>query len=367
MNLTLAAVFAAVVSSPGFVLHEWGTFTSVAGDDGKPIEWRPLASKSDLPSFVYDVKRLGSGGLRAQFIGKGDMSGNVRMETPVIYFYTSAEMDVSLKVSFTGGAITEWYPWARQYSGNLVDWGKFKLVPNSIAKLPQESAPSHYYPARNVDAVQVRVCGTNDSSEQQFEKFLFYRGVGTFALPVGAKLNGDEVKLSGMTGEALLFESRGGKVGVTRVSSNGKVRRPNLDRKVDDAHALVLELLISAGLYEKEAKAMLETWRDTWFEDGLRVIYLVPRATTDSLLPLEVKPAPTSSVRVLVGRFELLTKEQVVAAKEKLFKTKDLATLGRFAEPLAKQIRLLANEQEKKFIDEKLAAWGGQGATAVVQ
>jgi hypothetical protein len=218
-----------------------------------------------------------------------------------------------------------------------------------------------------VDAVQVRVCSTS-SEDAQFEKFLFYRGVGTFTLPVGAKLSGDEVELSGVTGDALLFESRGGKVGVTRVSGGQqKARRPVLDRKAEDAHALVLELLISSGLYEKEAKAMLATWRDTWFEDGLRVIYLVPRATTDALLPLDVKPAPTSSVRVLVGRFELLTREQVAAAKETLFKTRDLTSLGRFAEPLAKRIRLSATADEKKFIDEKLAAWGGAGGVATVQ
>src|SRR2546425_4888446 len=37
------------------IVHEWGTFTSVAGQDGSTLEWGPLSVESDLPSFVYSV------------------------------------------------------------------------------------------------------------------------------------------------------------------------------------------------------------------------------------------------------------------------------------------------------------------------
>lgn len=360
MNFAAAVLLAAAVSSPGYVLHEWGTFTSVAGEDGKPIIWKPLAGPSDLPSFVYTTERFGSGGLRADFVGKGDMRGNVRMETPVIYFYAQQPMEVSLSVGFTGGTITEWYPFLREYRGNFIDWGKFKLVPGTDVKLPKEAAPSHYYPAREVDAVPVRICSVSDPKRVEHEKFLFYRGVGTFDIPVTAKVNGDQVEVTGLKADALVFENKGGKVGVTRVTaSNGasqKIRRPALERSEKDAHALVLELLISAGLYEKEAKAMVETWRDTWFEEGLRVMYLVPRNFTDAMLPLQASPAPTQSVRVLVGRFELLTKERVAAAKQQFLASKDVSKLGRFGEPLLKRARLDATPAEQKLIDEKLNA-----------
>lgn len=36
----------------GLVAHEWGTFTTVAGQDGTPVEWLPLGGPSDLPCFV---------------------------------------------------------------------------------------------------------------------------------------------------------------------------------------------------------------------------------------------------------------------------------------------------------------------------
>jgi hypothetical protein len=73
------------------------------------------------------------------------------------------------------------------------------------------------------------------------------------------------------------------------------------------AMADMVGALTRAGLYEKEARAMVDTWKDQWFaEEGTRVLYLLPRAWTDSTLPLQISPQPTSVVRVMVGRAELL-------------------------------------------------------------
>ena len=55
---------------------------------------------------------------------------------------------------------------------------------------------------------------------------------------------------------------------------------------------------------------MIQTWADSWFdEDGTRVLYLVPRAFTDSVLPLTLQPAPAQLARVFVGRAELIPAE----------------------------------------------------------
>ena len=73
---------------------------------------------------------------------------------------------------------------------------------------------------------------------------------------------------------------------------------------------------------------MLETWRDSWFEEGLRVFYVLPRAATDAALPLTIDPKPDELVRVLVGRVEVITPEleaRVLA---------DPKSYGRFAEPI---------------------------------
>ncbi len=65
--------------STGLTVHEWGTFTSIAGADGAAAEWLPQAGPSDLPCFVE----------RNRFNIKGRLSGTVRMETPVLYFYAA--------------------------------------------------------------------------------------------------------------------------------------------------------------------------------------------------------------------------------------------------------------------------------------
>src|SRR5438309_5232468 len=83
--------------------HEWGTFTSIAGSDGQAVEWSPLTGSTDLPAFVEHFRDPGF---------KLGLRGTVRMETPVLYFYSSKEETVSVSVAFAKGVITEWYPHA---------------------------------------------------------------------------------------------------------------------------------------------------------------------------------------------------------------------------------------------------------------
>src|SRR5258708_5716133 len=87
----------------GLTVHEWGTFTTVAGAEGAPIEWDTLGCKNDLPAFVHDY------GYR-NF--KWRVPATVRMETPVLYFYSPRELEAHVKVAFPQGLITEWYPQA---------------------------------------------------------------------------------------------------------------------------------------------------------------------------------------------------------------------------------------------------------------
>src|SRR5690349_14933966 len=109
----LASLLLASSPAPRFVVHEWGTFTSIAGRDGFELDWAPLAEGSDLPSFVHNEAT--PGGTRFAGVpsrGKGER-GTIRMETPVIYFYADHVLDAELSVGFAKGRITEWYPQAR--------------------------------------------------------------------------------------------------------------------------------------------------------------------------------------------------------------------------------------------------------------
>lgn len=332
---------------PALVLHEWGTFTAVAGDDGWPVRWRPLAGPSDLPEFVYTPDELGDGQrvLPTPGGGKG-MAGTVRMETPVIYLYAPGPTDVRVAVDFPGGTITEWYPRASEWTGSRIDWGTVRVLPGLDAPLPDDGSASHYYPAREVDAAPIQVC---DLRGDEVERFLFYRGVGDFPLSLGARADERTIELlpscNGGPGRALVFERQGDAVGFVVTDGVGTIPRPALDDELPDVLGAVRELLLAEGLYRKEADAMIETWRPDWFEEGLRVLYLLPRAEVDERLPLTVSPAPDEVVRVIVGRLEVPTPEQDSVVAGLVHDAKDdgaaLASVtdrfGRFGEPLLRR------------------------------
>lgn len=351
----------AAAAEDRLVVHEWGTFTSIAGRDGVALDWRPLNGPSDLPKFVHTIQE-GNDGIRHRTAqGKDSQTARVRMETPVLYFYSGRELDVSVKVDFPKGKITEWYPQARAVGTN-VDWGKLKVMPGAALTFPVESSESHYYPAREVDAAPVQVCSTNGKPAQQ-EKFLFYRGVGNFDLPLSVKLEGESVVLKNMGQDEIthlvIFENQGGKIGYRLCDAfTGEMthERPALDKNLDSLLQDLQQILVASGLYEKEAAAMIKTWRSSWFEEGMRVFYVLPRQTTDQILPVTIEPRPAELVRVLVGRAEVITPQMEKTVQQQISLLRDpspqvrdaamreIRKYGRFSEPILK--RLLEQESD---------------------
>ena len=247
------------------VVHEWGTFTSIAGKDGVALEWRPLNGSTDLPKFVHTMQDRQ--GLR-HVPGKGEMTALVRMETPVLYFYSDREMDITANVSFPKGKITEWYPQARSVNAGI-NWGTLKISPGAAFNLPADYSDNHYYAARETDAAPVQICGTSGKPVER-EKFLFYRGVGSFDLPLAVTFTNNRLTLRNRSDEEIsrliVFENRNGKIGYRFVDSFSREitsERPELDKNVD---ALIRELkqtLVASGLYDKEADAMIKTWKNS--------------------------------------------------------------------------------------------------------
>ena len=85
---------------------------------------------------------------------------------------------------------------------------------------------------------------------------------------------------------------------------------------------------------------MVETWRDSWFEEGARVFYVLPTHTVDAILPLDISPAPRNVARVFVGRMDVITPttlgivEGALAAND----TTTLLRYSRFLSPIADRI-----------------------------
>ncbi len=338
--LTMAAPVPA--GRTGLVVHEWGTFSSFSGSDGAPLEFFP--DGSDLPQFVYSSVRFLKAGI----------PGTVSLETPVLYFYTDKPMTASVRADFPAGVFTEWFPQsARSAAGRSIDWTDVRVRPGEAATLPTAPGATHYYAAREVDAAPLTV-GT------EHERFLFYRGVGDPKTPlVVSALGGSSFSLrvasDAPIAAAMVLEVKAGRVRFKGIDpiAGGKSATATLPpdwSNVEPVRVALVAMLVRAGLYEKEAKAMVKTWESAWFgDDGTRVLYILPKAWTDRTLPLKVTPTPDALVRVMVGRHDILTPEREreidklapringPAGQEQTAATAELDRLGRFAGPALQQ------------------------------
>lgn len=345
------------LSQAPFTVHEWGTFTSIAGANGMALKWQPFGGPTDLPCFVH----------RFQIGYKANLSGTVRMETPVIYFYAPQAMTARVHVDFPKGYITEWYPKATQVarqigSGNIpgtgnvprgpgmrsprdgesdsIEWPEVHIDPSATPKYPYQFAASNYYAARSTDSAPLTAAG-------ETEKFLFYRGVGEFQPPVAVEDAADHLSIRNLSNSeipaAVLFQNTDGRIryrSLGSVKTESIVEFPKTDANLAALKSELEKTLTAQGLFPIEAHAMVETWRDSWFEEGSRVFYIVPARDIESILPLQVNPRPDRIARVFVGRVEVITPEmkQVISTA---VQHQDLPTLekyGRFLQAIASDL-----------------------------
>ncbi len=310
------------------VVHEWGTFTSFAGSNGVNLEFRPLVTR-DLPRFI--MTPFSQPGSRGSLFLKDRFVALQRMETPVTYFYTDVPRTVNVRVDFPQGMLTEWYPVVKQFESGkqtnkqaihghaYLDWGAVRLTPPKQfadirvrgpqgqpvpASLPAVEANDHYGHARETDSAIVETVDVNGGSH--FEKFLFYRGLGNFDLPIKlVALGNDRFDVTNSadvaSGALLLVRIDNGRVRFTRRNpirprSMIEIKLPATESTVDRLAETTVRELTAAGLYEKEALAMVNTWRTSWFgENGTRLLYLMPGKLTDKLLPLAIDPRRRSA------------------------------------------------------------------------
>jgi len=343
---------------PQLTVHEWGTFTSIAAPDGTARTWLPLTGSTDLPNFVEHL---------ANSDFKGGLRGAIRMETPVLYFYSQRETTVSVQATFAKGLITEWYPHAavpavdprrdfalapKQTEGSI-RWPQVAIEPNANPNFPLDSLrENRYYAARQTSANPISI---DTPSGPQRERFLFYRGVSAVLPPLTAVLLSDNsARLQNHFFDAIpgaiLFERRGSKLGYRVLGplvEDATVPPPDLDGSLDSLFSTLEGLLLSQGLFPDEARAMLETWKDSWFDEGCRILYVIPHRFVDSVLPLSISPSPAQLTRVFVGRLELITPATQLAV-EAAFASNDSVTLaryGRFLEPILTTMLASAPDQ----------------------
>lgn len=355
----------------GFVVSEWGTYTSVMGSDGVPLPGLHLEEEG-LPPFVHG--RCGAGPI-CLAVGDKDLENlpepvTQKLETPVLFFYSDTPKVVDVTVDFPSGIISQFFPKAETFAPALGDLGriaggsmswKVQLDP----ALPHDTFPwvpedDIWAPSRLVPATPLRVDG-------EHERFIFYRGLGRFTPPIRVTTDGTVATFHNDSDEAIpaafhLTRDSSGRGSWRRVeplSAGASVsfettREGTLDY-LDGARLDLLSALVDSGLTEPEARSMVETWDHSYFQStGSRVLYIAPRSWTDTLLPIRVEPAPDTLVRTLVGRVEIFSdaEERVLMsrltaawqdeAKRYAALSEVSAELGRFAAPHLARLAALA-------------------------
>ena len=195
--VVLGRLAASVGAKEQLVVHEWGTFTALQDDDGRPLGGINVDDEP-VPLFVHNLSQraLGrsigvpvKGGPRHPYV-------TLRLETPVVYFYPpegrSTPLTLGVHVDFRGGWLTQFYPWAEAIAPGLKD-KKFHfntIGPTTVSSLNWTGlrvgtdgaipeTDEHVWTApRQVRAARL----TADSGES--EQYLFYRGVGNRGAPL---------------------------------------------------------------------------------------------------------------------------------------------------------------------------------------
>jgi hypothetical protein len=387
-----------------FKVHEWGTFTSFMGSNGELIEGMHHEDEP-LPSFVYGLKKEASQptqptpprprpcrpnskvgcetllnliSTHSELFPEAPFSAGVtqKMETPVIYFYGDNGKKVNVEINFPEGIHTQYFPAssytypkladARELSNGRLIFDITLLDAKDTIGMLATPANSIWNPARQVPAANViRV-------NNEKEKFIFYRGIGNFNSPLKVTSDDQDVlklesnSVSPIT-HAIVLNSNGQVGNFTLVENIVKPQRvnvPNLQNGlpfasyIEQTKANITEFLVKNGLYRDEALAMVNTWEKSYFHTpGIRVLYVVPNEDTDNILPLTIKPAPNDLVRVLIGRVEVMTKNQesaylkVLASEQTIDKTQ---MFGRFYEPKLRRLEQIAPTEVKAKIKSLL-------------
>lgn len=325
-----------------YVVHEWGTFTSMAGTDGFVLEGLHH-EEEHLPKFVHDLARIAA---FAPADGEKLPASRVtqKMETPVIYFYADEPMQAQVRVWFQHGVMTQFYPLPHTVTPELsvlqkarldvsgIDWSSLvwdvDVIPRTRpapAGIPEVAADDPWHFARQTQASWVRTRIAADSpAKPEAEHYLFYRGLGRWQPNVSALTDDAGVTHFGNRMEQAipfalgleLTEAGGRFVVGAPLASGGELAlalaaarlEPDRERFARTVGAVVMKALVDQGLYLDEARAMVATWSRSWFQkDGARIVYLLPREQVDAVLYLGLSPRPKELVRVLVGRLEFIT------------------------------------------------------------
>ena len=320
--ISLILLAAALRPDEPLVIHEWGTFTSLQDETGQAIGGINTDDEP-VPRFVHDLASM-------LLIRPTELPGNffqgaprchpdvtMRLETPVIYFHPAKSVDkpttLDVKVAFHGGWLTQFYPAAAAVAPGVESWPKFghlrtdttgQLSWTALSVGGNVNGPAttdHVWTSPRVVAA-ASVTTTNNESE----KFLFYRGVGHIDAPLQVVRDASKDQLFLRTQFGPIPEDKPAAIRdlwLAEVHPDGssafRKLKPMIDNGVTRAtfdapefsrekaalfRADMHQALVKEGLFDDEAEALLNTWELSYFKSpGLRLFFIVPRVWTDTV------------------------------------------------------------------------------------
>lgn len=350
------------------IVHEWGTFTSTHLPDGKYIEGQRFEGRTSLPNAVYtlvdatiDKKNIrkedlayksesGYGFGRKGSEGRGYQglaikNDTIRMETPVLYFYSPKAMKLDVSINFPQGSIGEWYP--QRKSGEIISseyieretfddeesipvkpldlknhtgfisWQANILDSNAKNPFTINTKVNEWVAPRQTDSNLIQI-GT------EIEKYIFYRGIASFDVPIQTKLtktnNQTSLSFKNIYSEKIPFifvlNNQSNSIKTKSVVWKGSLNSNDIVEKniISEGNKIFDEndigefksALEAAGLYPKEAEAMMNTWKKSYFETkGTTIFWIVPDKLINQLLPINFSTKPDEFKRVFVGRIKI--------------------------------------------------------------
>ncbi len=336
-------------------------------ENGSSARDAPLRALLDRYDTLWPVNP--ADGFSGKGLTKRPVAGvTVKMETPVIYFHSDKGFRAKVDVGFEGGTISQWYParsggeslplppvpanptlnpvpaeqwridFSKGYRGSI-SWDVDVLSPADSARAMT------FKPKETIGWMRARVPEANlVKTGTETEGYLFYRGIGNFNPGLEVKVDGGRLLISNHTGGKipylLVYRNKEGiptwkalDAGLEDGARHG-MPLAELDYRPDqvawlsrttgwwtevrengswdaEIYQSLKAGLSRTGLLPSEGDAMIRTWWKSYFEaDGTRVFWVLPDSKVNAILPLKVEPEPGKTVRVIVGRSEILLPEQ---------------------------------------------------------
>ena len=372
------------VQASSLVVHEWGTFTSLQDSQGKRQEGL-YREEHGLPDFVNGRCKLASNWSRAHGMGQkcmdftplsgSSLAVSQKMETPVIYFYSDEAQVVTVQVDFPRGIISQWYPDPISFTPKLKLEDPAPLASSMTWKLEvllgERTLPgvsgfeNIWRPSRQVTSNFIKVGDQN-------EKFIFYRGLGEFSLPLKIKSTDDGhfvIKNSSSEDIPAIFVLQIAANGLGTILPLGSLQGHSSSNFQDQDLASSLSVassdlnsfrqaLTKAGLFEDEAIAMVNTWKESYFrKPGLRVLYVMPRAWVDSILPIHISPQPEQLARVMVGRIEVMSAREEASLLAEFHTRAESGAVGVLSTGTMTRLGILAEPKLRRLSERVEAKW----------